>query len=83
MRCRHVGRPADQNESPVAIAAVDITFFVNLQPHARVAERCAARNIRGTIAGVAFLGRSDNFGSVNHDRAISNGTGAAQSCKYQ
>lgn len=83
MRCRYVGRPANQNESSVAIAAVDIAFFVNLQPHARMAERCTARNIRGTVTGIAFLGGSDNFWSVDHARAISNGSGAAQSCKYQ
>jgi hypothetical protein len=79
----NVCRAAIQNESPVTIAAVDIAFFVNLEPHKRMTEGCAARNIGGTIASVAFLGCSDNFRSVNHVEAISNGSSVAQSCKYQ
>ena len=76
-------RTANQNESPVTIAAVDIAFFVNLKPYPRVAKGCAAGNIRGTIACVAFLGCSDNFRSVYHGSAISNGSPVAQSRKYQ
>src|SRR5690606_2221295 len=34
-----VGRPAAQNEAPVAIAAIDIALLVDLQPDARMAER--------------------------------------------
>ena len=74
---------ANQNESPVTIAAIDIAFFVNLEPYPRVAKGCAAGNIRRTIARVAFLGCSDNFRSVYHGSAISNGSPVAQSCKYQ
>ena len=83
MRRRGVSGTADQNESPIAIAAVDIAFFVNLQPYPRMAQRYSAGNIGSSVASVAFLGGSDNFWSVDHARAISNGSGAAQSCKYQ
>src|SRR5690606_2811877 len=53
-----VGRAAFQNESPVAIAAVDEAFFVDLHVDPRVPQRGraivgAAANVAGTVAPYA------------------------------
>ena len=50
-----IGRPPLENEPPVAIAAIDIAVLVDLEPHARMAERgrteaFAAANSAGAVA---------------------------------
>ncbi len=64
---RAVGRPADQHEAPVAIAAIDIAMLVDLEEHTRMAERGAAGNIGRSIAGDAGVGDSDEFGRGQHE----------------
>ena len=56
-----VRRPADQHETPVAIAAVDVTEFVDLQPHARMAQRGAAGDVGRPVARDAGLGGAGDF----------------------
>ena len=46
---------ANQNESPVTIAAIDIAFFVNFQPDSRMAQGGAALTISGASIMVARL----------------------------
>jgi len=61
-----IGGPADQHEPPVAIAAIDIPLFVDLQEHARVAESGAAGNVGRAVASDAGVGDSDGFGRRQH-----------------
>jgi hypothetical protein len=61
-----VGRAADQHEAPVAIAAIDIAMLVDLEEHAWMAQRCAAGNVGGAVAGVAAMGDADDFGRGDH-----------------
>ena len=63
---RAVGGPADQDEAPIAIAAIDITMLVDLQEHARMAERCAAGNVGRPVASDTGLGDADEFGGREH-----------------
>ena len=51
-----IGGPADQDEAAIAIAAIDIALLVNLEKHARMAERGAARNVAGAVTGDAAGG---------------------------
>ena len=70
---RAVGGPADQHEAPVAIAAIDITMLVDLQPDARVAKRCrgSAADTAGTVAGNAGMIDKGGFRrSDGHSRRI-------------
>jgi len=62
-----VGRAADQDETSVAIAAIDEPFVVDLQVDARMAKRGTAGDFLGTIAGDAGGGDSSDFGSWLHD----------------
>ena len=70
-----VGRAADQHEAPVAIAAIDIALLVDLQEHARMAERRAAGNVGRAVAGDAGMGDADDFGRRQHGCAIASAGG--------
>ena len=62
-RSAFIGDPADQDEAPVAIAAVGEAFVsVDFKPYARVAERRIGEAVAGAVAGDAGLGRADGFG---------------------
>ena len=65
-----VGGAADQHEAAVAIAAIDITGFVDLQEHARMAQSGPARNVGRAVAGDAGVGDADGFGRCDHAGAI-------------
>src|SRR3546814_5400605 len=56
-----IGRPARENEAPIAIAAIDIAVLVDLEEHARMAER-AGNTVSAAVAGDAAMGDSDRFG---------------------
>ena len=67
---RAVGGAAAQHETPIAIAAIDITVLVDLKPHARVAERrcaiaVAGANRIGTVAFDANVIDQSRFGRRN------------------
>ena len=70
-----IGRAADQHEAAVAIAAIDIAGFVDLQEHARMAQGCAARNVGRAVAGDAGMGDADGFGRCDHAGAIARRVG--------
>lgn len=54
---------------PVAIAAIDIAFFINLKPDSRVAQR--GGNISTAVASDARFADSDCFGvAVFHVRRL-------------
>ena len=56
-RLTFVGHAADQNETPIAIAAIDEPFVgVDFEPHARVAERGIGKAVAGAVAGDAGFG---------------------------
>ena len=75
---RAVCRPADQHETPVAIAAIDIAMLVDFEEHARMAERRAAGNVAGPVAGDAAAGNASELGRCDHDCADSKGVGPRQ-----
>ncbi len=74
---RAIGGTADQHESPVAIAAIDIAMLVDLQPHAGVAKRRGNAVMR-TVTGNAGAGDAGDFGWRDHDRCDSNRVGVQQ-----
>lgn len=53
---------------PVTIAAVHIAFFVNLQPHLRMAQ--SGRNIAAAVASNAGFTDTDGFGLIDHAGAL-------------
>src|SRR5690606_40129828 len=58
-----VGHSACKDETAVAIAAIDIAFVgVDLEPHARMAERCARKAVARAVAGDARLLNAERFG---------------------
>ena len=63
-----VGRSADQYEAPIAIAAIDITMLVDLEEHARMAERGAAGNVAGAITYDTAVADTEGFRRSDHDR---------------
>lgn len=64
-----VGWPADQHKAPVAIAAVDIALFVNLQPYLGMAER--GGNVSAAITRNAGFTDADGFGlEFGHGRRL-------------
>ena len=65
-----VGGAADQDEAAVAIAAIDVTRFVDLQEHARMAQRGTAGNVGRAVTSDAGMGDADEFGRRQHGRAI-------------
>ena len=82
-RIRAIGRPADQYEAPVAIAAIDIARLVDLQEHARVPERRATGNVARPITGDAGMGCADEFGGRLHGPRDSKRRAAKQSSAQQ
>ena len=70
-----VGGAADQHEAAVAIAAIDIAGFVDLQEHARMAQSGAARDVGRAVAGDAGVGDADGFGRCDHAGAIARRVG--------
>ena len=70
-----IGRAADQHEAAVAIAAIDIAGFVDLQEYARMAQGSAARNVGRAVAGDAGVGDADGFGRCDHAGAIARRVG--------
>src|SRR3546814_5614523 len=56
---------ARENEAPIAIAAIDIAVLVDLEEHARMAER-AGNTVSAAVAGDAAMGDSDRFGRRDH-----------------
>src|SRR3546814_9487330 len=56
---------ARENEAPIAIAAIDIAVLVDLEEHARMAER-AGNTVTAAVAGDAAMGDSDRFGRRDH-----------------
>ncbi len=63
---RTIRRTANQDEAAIAVSAIDITGLIDLQPHARMAEGSAARNVGGTVASDAGLGDAGGFGRRQH-----------------
>ena len=74
-----VGRPTDQHETPVAIAAIDIAMLVNLQEHARMAERRPTGNIAGAVTDDTVVADTEGFGRGDHRGADSKVEGRGQS----
>ena len=66
-----VSRSADQDEAPVAIPAIDIAMFVDLEEYARVAKRSAARNIAGAVTNDAVVADAEGFRRGDHEAADS------------
>ena len=69
MRRRLVRRPADEHEAPVAIAAIRCAGLVDLEEHARMAERGAAGDVARTVANDAAAGDAEGFGRIDHGRS--------------
>ena len=64
-----VGRAADQHEAPIAIAAIDIAMFVDLEKYARMAECSAPWDIAGAITGDTAVADEEGFGWGDHEAA--------------
>ena len=74
--------PACQDETLVAIAAIDIALFIDFEPDARVAERRAAWNVERAITGDAAGFDGLGFGCVSHASGLSNPAKGAQLADY-
>jgi hypothetical protein len=70
-----VGGAADQHEAAVAIAAIDIAGFIDLQEYARMAQGSATGNVGRAVAGDAGMGDADDFGRCDHAGAIARRVG--------
>lgn len=66
-----VRRTAGEDEAAIAIAAIDIAAFVDLQKDARMAKSFAARNIGSAVTGDAGGRDTDGFGVGVHAPPIS------------
>jgi hypothetical protein len=71
----------DQHEAAITIAAFDEARLVDLQPHARVAERGPRRDVAGAVAHHAGSGDAEDLGGLvaAHVARNSKRPGAAQS----
>ncbi len=65
-----IGGAADQHEAAIAIAAIDIAMLVDLQKHARMAERGGDSGMCA-ITGDAGGGDAGDFGRRDHGSAVS------------
>ena len=74
---RTISRPTDQHESPIAIAAIDIALFIDLQPHTGVAKR-SGNAIMRAITADACGGDAGDFGWRDHEGCDSNRVGGQQ-----
>ena len=63
-----IRRAADKHKMPVAIAAIDIAFFINLKPDAGVPQ--CSRDIAAAVASNARFTDSDRFRIVVHARRV-------------
>jgi hypothetical protein len=54
-----VGVSANQYEAPIAITAISIAFFINLEKNAWMAKR--RRNVATAVTGNAWFADSDNL----------------------
>lgn len=70
-----IGGSTDQDETPVAIATIDIAVLVDLQEYARMAKRGAAGNVGRSVASDAGMGDADGFWRRQHDGAIASAGG--------
>lgn len=61
-----VGRSADQHETPIAIAAIDIAMLIDLEKNARMAERGTAGNVAGAITYDAAVADTEGFWRGDH-----------------
>ena len=78
-----IGNAADQYETPVAIATIDEAIGrIDLQPHARMAER-GTGNVARPHAGDSGAVGADGFGRMDHDAAIITAPVAPQSACYR
>jgi hypothetical protein len=69
-----ISGPALEDETPVAIAALDIAPLINFKPDARMAKCGPAGNIAGTIARDPMAGDDKGVCGYSHAGvAISNG----------
>ncbi len=78
---RAIGNAADQHEAPVTIAAIDIAMLVDLEKHARMAERCGDAGA-GAVTGYAGVAGADGFGRCDHENADSKRGEGSQSPHY-
>jgi len=62
-----VGGPANQHETPVAIAAIDIAMLVDLEKNARMAECGATGNVAGAITDDTVVADTEGFGRGDHE----------------
>lgn len=74
-----IRRAAPQNKAFVAVAAINITTFVNLKPYARVAKGGTARNVACTVACDPSGFNNIGFGLTGHVCGDSNGGRRVQS----
>jgi hypothetical protein len=63
-----VGEAADQDESTVTIAALDITFFIDFKPDARMAER--GGHIARAIASDSHAIHAKDFRWLVHEARL-------------
>jgi hypothetical protein len=61
-----IRRAASKDEAAIAIAALDKALFVDLEEHARMAQRGAGRDVGRPVAHDAAMGDSEGFGLVRH-----------------
>lgn len=72
-----VGHAADQDEAPVAIAAIGKALIrINFQPHARMAKRGIGKAVTGSVTSDAGFGDAKGFGRSNVHMAGSNSNAA-------
>lgn len=62
----HISWAANQHKTPAAIAALRIAFFINFEPDARMAQRCAARYITGPVTADSALMGAYSLRIVTH-----------------
>ncbi len=74
---RAIRRATDQHKTPVAIAAIDIAMLVDLQPHARMAER-GWDTVMRAVTSDAGGGNAGDFGWRDHGCCDSNGASGQQ-----
>jgi hypothetical protein len=70
-----LGRRALQDEAPVAVTAIDVTFLVDLHVDARMTERSravvlAAADVAGAVAPDVTGFDGGDFGGVAHEPAL-------------
>ena len=59
-----------QDETAVAVAAINISAFVNFQPDTRMAESCAAGNVSRPVTRDTAAGDGNCFWNTVHGRRL-------------